>query len=98
MPKVIIGKATAKNKKLKAVFYDTKGKKVKTVQFGQLGADDYTKTRDKEQRSRYIERHRQRENWDSYMTAGSLSRWILWGDSTSLKTNISKYKRKFNLK
>jgi hypothetical protein len=23
------------------------------------------------------------------MTAGSLSRWILWGDSTSLETNIS---------
>jgi len=32
------------------------------------------------------------------MTAGSLSRWILWGDSTSLETNIRSFKQRFNLK
>ena len=63
MVKVIFGKATAKNKKMKAVFYDG-DKKIKTVQFGQLGADDYTLTKDKEQRARYIKRHtNSRENW-----------------------------------
>lgn len=32
------------------------------------------------------------------MTAGSLSRWILWGDSINLETNIRSFKKKFNLK
>ena len=58
---------------------------------------DYTITKDKEQRKRYLDRHRKRENWNDYMSAGSLSRWILWGDS-SLATNIKAYKKKYKLK
>ncbi len=59
--------------------------------------DDYTKTKDKAQRLRYLERHRQRENWQKPDTAGALSRWILWGPSTSRQENISKFKKRFNL-
>ena len=95
--RVIIKPSKVKNKKYTAIFYDG-DKKIKTTSFGSAGADDYTKTKDKAQRERYLKRHRQRENWNAPMTAGALSRWILWGDSTSLKTNISNYKKKFNLK
>ena len=99
--KVIFSKATAKNKKMKAVFYkkkDGKMKKVKTVQFGQYGAPDYTITKDKEQRARYIKRHtNSKENHNNPMTAGSCSRWILWGDSTSKQTNIRAFKKRFGL-
>ena len=95
---MIIEKGTAKNKKLKAIFYDDKGKKIKTVQFGLKGSSTYIDHKDKKLRSRYIERHRKNENWNDPMSAGALSRYLLWGQSAALKTNISNYKKKFNLK
>ena len=94
---VVIKKSSKPEKKLMAVFTLKNGRK-KTTHFGSTGMDDYTKTRNKEQRTRYLKRHRRRENWKSPMTAGSLSRYILWGASTSRKENISSFKRKFKLK
>ena len=99
-----ISKSTAKGKKYTAVFYhykDGKKMKIKTTHFGSAGMEDYTLSKDKEQRSRYIKRHNPkttRENWNDYKSAGALSRYLLWGDSTSLRTNISNYKRRFKLK
>ena len=77
-------------KKYRAIFSD--GKK---IDFGQRNADDYTKTKDKEQRTRYLTRHRGNESWNNPKTAGALSRWILWGDSTSLQQNLADFKRRF---
>jgi len=95
--KVVIKKSTKPEKKLMAVFTKDNGRE-KTIHFGSAGMADYTKTRDKEQRSRYLKRHRRRENWNNPESAGSLSRWILWGPFTSKQKNISAFKRRFNLK
>jgi len=94
---VQIKKSTKEGKKLMAVFTLENGKK-KTTHFGSAGAPDYTITKDKEQRARYIKRHRKNENWESPMTAGSLAKHILWGAFTSKQKNISAFKRKFKLK
>ena len=94
--KVVIKKSTKPEKKLMAVFTMSNGRE-KTTHFGQAGADDYTKTRDKEQRQRYLKRHRRNETWNNPVSAGALSRWILWGPFTSRQKNISAFKRKFNL-
>jgi len=94
---VIIKPSTTKSKKLTAIFYDEKGKKIKTTQFGQKGFSDFTIHKDKERKKKYLKRHEKRENWNDYMTAGSLSRWILWNKPT-LKASISDYKRRFKLK
>ena len=94
---VVIKKSTKPEKKMMAIFTLENGKN-KTVHFGQAGAPDYTITKNKEQRARYIARHRKNENWQSPMTAGSLAKHILWGESVALKTNISDYKKKFKLK
>ena len=80
-----------------AVFTRDNGR-TKTTHFGSAGMDDYTKTKDKAQRKRYLDRHRKNENWNNYESAGSLSRYILWGNSTSLRENIRTYKSRFNLK
>ena len=53
--------------------------------------------KNKDQKERYLNRHKKRENWDSYMTAGSLSRWILWNKET-IKSSISDYLKRFELK
>ena len=93
---VEIKKSTAKGKKWTAIFYD-KGKKVKTTHFGSKGMDDFTIIKNKDQKERYLNRHKKRENWDSYMTAGSLSRWILRNKET-IKSSISDYLKRFKLK
>ena len=95
--KVEIEPSTQKDKKLMAIFYDDDGKKKKTTHFGAKGMSDFTIHKDKERKERYLDRHRKRENWDSYMTAGSLSRYLLWNKPT-LKASISDYKKRFSLK
>jgi len=97
--KVVIKKSTNEKKKYMAIFYDTvngKRKKVKTTHFGAAGMSDYTKHKDPARKQRYINRHKTNENWNNYMSAGSLSRYILWGEPT-LRASIQKYKNKFNL-
>ena len=94
--KVVIKKSTKPEKKLMAVFTMNTGRS-RTTHFGQAGAPDYTKTRDKEQKSRYLARHRRRENWNNPVSAGALSRWVLWNKETKA-ASISDYKRRFNLK
>mgnify|MGYP003655260330 CR=1 FL=1 len=95
MIKVEIKKSSNPKKKFMAIFYDGK-KKIKTTHFGSNGMSDYTIHKDKTRRQRYLDRHRKRENWNAYMTAGSLSRWILWNLPT-LKGSINDYKKRFKL-
>ena len=90
-------KSTKPEKKLMAIFELDNGR-TKTTHFGQAGADDYTLTKDKEQRTRYRQRHKKDLATGDYTRAGYLAWHILWGQSTSLRENISKYKTRFNLK
>ena len=95
--KVVIKSSTKAGKKMMATFSNSKGGRTKTIHFGAAGMDDYTKTRDKAQRARYISRHRRNENWSVPDTAGSLSRYVLWHKETK-SASISAFKRRFNLK
>ena len=81
--------------KMVAVFEDKKTGQSKTVHFGAINYTDYTLSKDKAKRKLYLARHQPRENWDDYTSAGSLSRYILWGDSTSIQENIKAFKKKF---
>ena len=94
--KVVIKKSDKKGKKLMAIFTMDNGR-TRTTHFGASGMDDYTKTRDKEQKQRYLERHRRNENWNNPLSAGALSRWILWNKETR-GASINDFKRRFNLK
>ena len=84
------------DKKYVAKFQTDSGRS-KSVHFGAAGMDDYTKTKDKEQRERYRTRHAKDLTTNDPTKAGYLSYYILWGDSTNLQTNIKAYKNKFNL-
>ena len=94
--KVIIKKSTNPKKKYMAVFYEN-NKKIKTTHFGCTGMSDYTKHKDKARKQRYMNRHKSRENWENPISAGSLSRYILWNKPT-LRASINDYKRRFNYK
>ena len=92
-------KSNISGKKYTLIFFDKDRKKTKTIHFGQAGADDYTKTGNKEQRDRYRDRHSNtRENHNVPDTPASASWHILWGNSTSLSSNYNAYLKKFNLK
>ena len=68
-----------------------------TVHFGLNGSSTYLDHKDDKKRDAYLARHEVHENWNDPKTAGSLSRWLLWGDSTSLQTNLKIFKKKFGL-
>jgi len=80
-----------------AIFYDTSKKKVKTTHFGAIGYEDYTGHQDLQRKMNYLERHEKKENWNDYMSSGSLARFILWNKPT-IKASIDDYIGKFNLK
>ena len=77
-------------------FFEDDGRH-KKVSFGARDMEDYTTHKDKERRKRYLDRHKDREDWNQPDTAGALSRWILWGDSTSFRENVASFKKRFNL-
>lgn len=81
-------------KKFKMIFYDTARKKLKTVSFGATGYEDFTTHGDIQRKMNYIQRHSAREDFNNPMTAGSLSRWILW-EKTTLSASYTAYRRKF---
>ena len=93
---VVIKKSTKEGKKLMAIFKLENGKK-KTTHFGSAGMSDYTIHKDDERKKRYLSRHKKNENWNAPMTAGALSRYILW-NKKSKAASITDYKKRFNLK
>ena len=93
MSKLQILKSDNPKKKWKAVFTKPDGK-TKTIHFGASGYQDYTQHHNKDRRTLYRQRHEKDLKGDP-MRAGYLSYYILWGDSTSLHTNIRAFKNKF---
>lgn len=87
--------ATDKKHKYIGVFTADDGSTTR-VPFGAYGMEDLTIHKNRLRKSLYLVRHRPRENWNDPMTAGSLSRWILW-ETPSLAANIRRFKSKFNL-
>ena len=86
-----IGKSPIKGKKYRAYFSNGTH-----TDFGAVGYSDFTKHRDPARRQRYLNRHRKRENWSrgsGCKSAGSLSRFILWGQG-GLRENVAAYKRR----
>lgn len=88
---MIIVKSTRKDKRLEAIFKDGS-----SIHFGAKNGSTYIDHGDKKKRENYIKRHKVNEDWDT-VNAGSLSRFILWGDSNNIGKNILDYKNKFNV-
>jgi len=83
-------------KKWDAVF-DREGRE-KVVSFGAKGMSDYTKHKNKTRRGLYLQRHSgMGEHWNQPDTPGALSRWILWGPSTSFRQNVKSFRNRFRV-
>lgn len=96
MPLLIyLGPSDRKNKRYKAVFVSPN----KTVHFGFKGGSTYIDGESEKTRDNYIKRHDAlgMEDWESPLNAGSMSRWILWGQSKDIEKNIKKFNSKFGI-
>jgi len=95
-------------KKWRAVFKKDDGKE-KTTDFGSSGMRDFTLINNKTSKfylpkiidrnvvkDSYLRRHKKNENWNNPMSAGALSRWLLW-DKKTMKSSIANFKKKFSL-
>jgi len=94
MKLVKIAPSTNPKKKYDAVFRLDDGKE-KVVRFGAAGYTDYTLSHDEVKKQAYLARHKN-EDWSNPMTAGALSRWILWNKPT-VRGSIIDFKHRFNL-
>ena len=100
--KMVVKKSTNPKKKYMAIFTDSSSGRTKTTFFGDSSATDYLLSKEKDRRARYIQRHKKDLQTNDPTRAGYLSLYLLWSygneKSTSLRTNISNYKKQFNFK
>jgi len=68
----------------------------KTIHFGSKDSQTYVEGASERKRLNYIKRHKVRENWDE-INAGSLSRFLLWGDSVLISENLDAFLERFGL-
>lgn len=69
---------------------------LKKIKFGAFGYEDYTQHQNTSRKKQYLARHESNEYWDNPLTAGSLSRWLLWNKPT-LNASIKDFKKRFNI-
>jgi len=107
MKLISIVPSNRKDKKYKATFELDKERSV-TTHFGASGYRDFTLMSDPKSkfyiknsgerekvRQAYLKRHA-KEDWMKPLTAGSLSRFILW-EKTTIPAAIKNFKQKFSL-
>ena len=73
---VIVKRSDKPDKRLMADF----GKKV--VHFGAKGGSTFVDHKDPKTKAAWEARHRVRENWEHYETAGALAKHVLWNKTT----------------
>ena len=79
-----------------ATFFNVATGRSKVTHFGATGYEDFTIHKDVARRQRYLDRHKNKEEWSDPTTAGALSRWILWNKPT-LVASIADFKKRFKL-
>ncbi len=95
--KLYIYQSQRQGKRFVAVFVENDEIKY-TTHFGSANGATFIDHGDITKRSNYLKRHSALgESWDDFKSAGALSKWILWGDSDDIETNIKTFKRRFKL-
>jgi hypothetical protein len=93
---ITLNEANDKKHKWAVTLKNLKTNRYKTIKFGAYGMDDYTITKDDEQKERYIDRHKKNENWDDPSTAGFWSKHLSWNEK-SIHKSLNNTLKKYNL-
>ena len=89
---ISLKKSNKPNKKLVITFTEPD----LTIHFGSKNSSTFLDHYDKVKRSNYLKRHKVNEDWNQ-VNAGSLSRYLLWGDTSDLYKNLINYLDKFDI-
>ena len=89
---ISLKKSNKPNKKLVITFTEPN----LTIHFGSKNSSTFLDHHDKVKRSNYLKRHKVNEDWNQ-VNAGSLSAYILWGDTSDLYKNLINYLDKFKI-
>jgi hypothetical protein len=89
---ISLKKSNKPNKKLVITFSEPN----LTIHFGSKNSSTFLDHHDKVKRSNYLKRHKVNENWNQ-INAGSLSAYILWGNSSDMYSNLINYLDKFKI-
>ena len=65
----------------------------KKISFGSYGYSDMTQHKDEARKQRYINRHKNKENWNDFNSAAAWSRFLLW-EEPNIKNAYKKIKDK----
>jgi hypothetical protein len=76
--------------------YDVITPEQKKISFGDNRYSDYTQHHDDDRKHRYLIRHHKTEDWRDLDSAGCWSRWILWNETTILKS-IDDMEKRFKI-
>ncbi len=90
---IYFGDSNRKDKRFKIVLENPK----QTFHFGFDGANTWIDGADEKVKENYIKRHKVREDWTK-INNGSLSRFIIWGESRDVLKNLKKYTKMFDIK
>ena len=90
MKLIKFSKSSRKGKKYMMVF------ETKTIHFGSDVSQTFVEGASEKKRANYIARHKVREDF-SKINPASLSRYILWGNSSNLQTNLKDYIKRFKI-
>jgi hypothetical protein len=94
--KFTLERATDRKHRWVGVFTDEDGT-TKRIPFGDATMENYTIHKNPLRKENYLQRHRSREDWNDPMTAGALSRWILW-EVPNLDEAVRRFRRRFSLR
>ena len=89
---ISLKKSNKPNKKLVITFSEPN----LTIHFGSKNSSTFLDHHDKVKRSNYLKRHKVNEDWNQ-INAGSLSAYILWGNSSDMYSNLINYLDKFKI-
>ena len=89
---ISLKKSNKPNKKLVITFSEPD----LTIHFGSKNSSTFLDHHDKLKRSNYLKRHKVNEDWNQ-INAGSLSAYILWGNSSDMYSNLINYLDKFKI-
>lgn len=93
--KLYIYESKRKDKRFLAVFVENDIIQFK-INFGSKFGSTFIDHGDILKRENYLERHSAlNEDWENPTTAGALSKWILWGQSSNINNNIELFKKHF---
>jgi len=95
----VLTKSQKPEKRFKVIVEDDFKNKKKTIHFGSgkpKGKGAYIDHNDDKIKDAWIARHKVRENWEDYFTAGFWSKWVLWNKKT-LKESLEDLEKRFKI-